>query len=107
MKSIQGDFLKKGMTLTEWLDVCKKSGLSEPKKIAVKEGDIYLSEGYYKARVEHEHPHMMTVWAIGRDESMIVARQHYHNLEADMMSKDERLAEAERDAREFLGEPRN
>lgn len=104
---MSGDFLTKGMSLVEWRDICRESGLSEPEKTATEGGDVYLSEGYYNARVEHKHPHMMTVWAVGKDEYMIMARQHYHNFEAGMMSKDERLAEAERDAREFLGERAN
>ena len=70
-------------------------------------GDVYLCEGYYNYHKDFRKPHMLTVWAVGRGEYMILARPKFHEFTAGMLSKDERLAEAERDAREFLGEPRN
>lgn len=102
-----GEFVTQGMSLIEWREICRQSGLPEPQKIPTEAGDIYLCEAFYGARMEYQKPHMMTVWAVGRDEFMIMARQHYHDFKEGMMSKDERLAEAERDAREFLGERAN
>jgi hypothetical protein len=84
--------------------LCRRNKLQPVTKVVTSHGNILIGEGYFNSSLQFPEPHYLMLWAIERD-GMDVGRTLYigNPLKTTQAA---RVAQAEKDAIQFIGDSR-